>query len=719
MNNLIPVPQPDSSLQLVEPMANGQAATKPKFRPQKLLFFLRKFWWIPLITLALGVSMAVYKFYHTPPTFVSYGRMWETEKLRLPDGAAFDYDRDVYIGTLTELLQSRSMWERTTNYMMVYHKDQLVNGQAIGCDIQVFASTKSSVYTLEARSANPAFTPAYLNALMEQYKEYRSNVRGEVSVHTQSSIAEQVQVYERDLKAAQAALTDYERSNNFTVLQQESALDATYLTKLKTDLSDYQLQMNLLAARELEMDSAPVSSPLMATNLSDTLFDSLHGPGAAISSTGERLDAAKQIEMLKLDREKLAKYLRPKHPKMVKLDEEIAKAEKAITVYHEQNHEQIVSAREALQIRIDNVQKFIKEWEAKVLDANERLSQADSLKEEVANKQKMYDRLSALNDNVEVSQHIDQDTLAILDEASPATRSYTQAKAMLTQSIIGGLGVGLGIVFLLALRDDRFGSMVEVNERFGDSVVGQVPEVPNISATVSMGLLADHDDRHVYAESFRNLRSALLFLAVDGRRPRLLLITSAVPNEGKSTVATNLARALALGGSKVLLVDGDLRKGHIHEVLKLSSKPGFSDLLRQGGDPVPLIQATDLPNFAFLSRGGITHNPGDLFLNPVFDQLLARLRELYDYVVIDSSPVFAADDTSNLAPKMDGTLFVVRRHFSHARVVREALEQLFQRRAVVLGLILNRASSSSRSSHYYKYADYYSTEDVVEVSEKV
>jgi capsular exopolysaccharide synthesis family protein len=179
---------------------------------------------------------------------------------------------------------------------------------------------------------------------------------------------------------------------------------------------------------------------------------------------------------------------------------------------------------------------------------------------------------------------------------------------------------------------------------------------PNFSFFRPLVLLNVNDDRHLYAESYRNLRSALLYLGVEGRRPKVVLITSAVPNEGKSTIATNLARVLALGGSKVLLVDGDLRKGHIHEALNLQPKPGLSDLLRQPDDPGKFVQATDLPNFHFLSRGGITRNPGDLFLSPAVDQILGRLRDQYDYVLIDSSPVFAADDTSTLAPKADGTL---------------------------------------------------------------
>jgi Mrp family chromosome partitioning ATPase len=103
-----------------------------------------------------------------------------------------------------------------------------------------------------------------------------------------------------------------------------------------------------------------------------------------------------------------------------------------------------------------------------------------------------------------------------------------------------------------------------------------------------------------------------------------------------------------------------------------------------------------------------------LFLGQAFDQVLARMRRQFDYVLIDSSPVFATDDATTLAPKADGTLFVVRGNFSGARQVREALELLRQRQAKVLGLIFNRADASAHSYYYYKYADYHGAEEKAE-----
>jgi capsular exopolysaccharide synthesis family protein len=196
-------------------------------------------------------------------------------------------------------------------------------------------------------------------------------------------------------------------------------------------------------------------------------------------------------------------------------------------------------------------------------------------------------------------------------------------------------------------------------------------------------------------------------MTLENDRPRVILVTSALPHEGKSTVAANLARALALGGSRVVLVDADLRQGVLNKRMGLPRDPGLSEALRAPGELESIIQTNCLPNLAFISCGSAVGHSGDLFLGSVFDELLARLRQQYDHVVIDSSPVFAADDATTLAPKVDGTLFVVRSGFSRTGPVREALGLLYQRNARILGVILNHTDASARSNYYYKYTDYH------------
>ena len=561
------------------------------------------------------------------------------------------------------------------------------------------ANAKSSVFIIQATSSNPLFTRTYLNAIMEAYLDYKKNVRQEVSGDTLASISEQMQRWERDLNTEQDALLAFERTNNLAILQEEANVAGSYLTRLKTAIV-----------------GPPIGSPAPGRRHQQSGFgrdwdlrrvtsEMASAPSAGAAS--EQQSPQNQIELLKMQREKLSKYLRPKHPKIVKLDADIERAEQLQEIYRRQNRDQLATAQQANQMKTDNVMASIKEWEAKVVEANATIAEADRLKLNIQRTQSVYDRLALLVQNVGISRNIDQENLAILEPASPAKRSYSSEKAGLALAILGGLAAGLGIVFLIAIRDDRFTSVTEVNSTLGDTVVGLLPDVGQAGGSV-MPLLALNDPRHIYAESYRSLRSALLFLATEGERPKVLLIASAMPGEGKSTVAANLARTLALSGSRVLLVDGDLRKGHLHHLLGLQKEPGLAELLNQTCDPDKVMQQDSLPNLTFISCGEMhSGNPGDLFLGSGLDQILARWRREFDYVVIDSSPLFAADDASCLAPKVDGTLFVVRSRQSSARAAREALELLAQRQARVLGVIFNGADTSARSYYYYKYADYY------------
>ena len=672
----------------------------------RFFVFLRRYWWIPVLTFLLAGGAAVGILVWTPPVFVSSAAMWETEKINISQGAFFTEDATTYIGTQIELLKSSRMGQAALESLRASGS----NGVPIGKDglpLQVTLSfkeaPKSTVFVITASSADAAFSQNFLNALMTDYLEYKKTVRKLVSGDTAASISAQVEALERELKAAQDALTLFQRTNNLAILQEEGTIAGGYLEKLQTELSDLQLESQLLQASAMEQNATAPGNNSVGRDAVDLMKTA--GPTGLSTANDGRMTPWQEVELLKIQREKWSKIYRPKHPKMVALEEQIARGEKLIELFRGQSRDQLAASQEAVKMKMDSVLSSIKDWEAKVMESSSRIAEAERLKQNVARAQSLYDRLASLLQNVDITRNTDMETLAILQPASAAIRTYKQLATVVALAIFGGLGLGAGIVFLIEKRDDRFTSVIEVNSTLGDAIVGLLPEVAH-KRKEPVRLLELDDPRHGYAESYRSLRSALLFLPAEGERPKVLLITSAMPSEGKSTVAANLARTLALAGSRVLLVDGDLRKGHLHRSLNMQAEPGLAELLHKTCDPEKAIQRDSLPNFAFISCGAKSGNPGDLFLCSGLDEILARWRREFDYVVIDSSPLFAADDASCLAPKVDGTLFVVRRGHSSARAVSEALDLLAQRQARVLGVIFNGADASARSYYYYKYADY-------------
>ena len=679
-------------------------------RVRRFWMFFRRYWWLPVLTVLVCMGAAVFYILNTAPTYVSRARMWETVKLRLPESDLFTEDVQTFLGTQGELLQSVTLRNLALQRLQSPGGNrngipqQATSATVTPVTIRVAQTSKSSVFLLEASGPDGAYARAYLNALMNAYIEYQKNIRKTISGDTVASIADQVQHAERDLNAEQDALSAFGRTNNLIILQQEAQVSAAYLARLKTQLSDLDLENKLLGATSMQATSTSNNANAQVDWVDPSLVTTSQ---SADRSSADRLHAVQELEMLKIQRANLSRFLRPQHPKMVKLDADIERGEKFLEVFNRYNRDQLAALRQANAAKIQNVQASIIDWESKVVEENNRIVQSERLKLNVDRAQSAYDRLAKLVENVAIGGNLDQETLAVLEPASSPLRSYNKEARALMIALFGGIILGVGSLLLLMVRDDRIVTCSEINEQMDEAVLTQVPAMKSLNGNGNHTLLQAGDGRHTYAESFRSLRSALMFMEKDGQSPKVVLVTSALPGEGKSTVAMNLGRALALGGSRVALVDADSRKGILHDLLKLRRSPGLTDILHDSGDLKSALQTNSIPNLTLISCGTPSPDGCDLFLGTSFERLLKQLRAQFDYVLIDSSPVFATDDAPSLAPRVDGTIFVVRSRFSTGRAVREALDILYQRNARVLGLVFNHVDPSESSYHYYKYADYF------------
>ena len=366
---------------------------------------------------------------------------------------------------------------------------------------------------------------------------------------------------------------------------------------------------------------------------------------------------------------------------------------------------------------MQNLQANIKEWEAKALDLSQRLAVFNRLKGKADRLKTLYDRLTNNLKEVDVSQMIDRnDQVSIMEPANLPV----SVRPGLVKSLLIGLGcgalAGIAILLLLDRIDDRMASFTEFQHLFSENVLGQIPK-EKVQGKIT--LLLPDDARHVFAESYRNIRSSIFFMPYEGPRPKTLLVTSAVPSEGKSTISANLAITLALSGAKTLLIDGDLRRGTIREAFGLSSKLGLAEVIKQEANWREVIVPTHYPSLFVLPRGKALSQPSEHLLRDSTDTLLKELYHQYDYVVIDSSPVLAADDTTSLAPKIDATLMVVRLSYTSARLVRKSLELLYNRQVNVPGVILNFVDTSLPEYYYYQYSDYYNPPTASDDSESL
>lgn len=284
-----------------------------------------------------------------------------------------------------------------------------------------------------------------------------------------------------------------------------------------------------------------------------------------------------------------------------------------------------------------------------------------------------------------------------------------------TALLIGGLlGLGGGIAFAMirAVSDRRVRATDDVEERVGVPVVGTIPKVDSVVAERRIVADEAHSGTRVdfaVRESLRALRTNLQFMDVD-HPPRTIVVTSALPGEGKSTVAANLAMTLAAAGAHVVLVDGDLRRPTVASTLGLVAGAGLTDVLAGRAKLTDVLQsAPDVPGLAVLTSGTIPPNPSEVLGSERMHQLI-RDMAAHATVIIDAPPLLAVTDGAVLTNQADGALLVIAVAKTTYDVVDKALNALEKARGRVLGLVLNRTPVAGGRAQKYSY-DYSSASE--------
>ncbi len=678
---------------------------------------LRRRWWILALTISGALCYQSAQIATEPPNYQSTARMMVKIKVSLPEGSVYSEEFNNFFGTQMELMRCGEVQSRARARLAAMRPDLVY----VPVNLLPFLTPRTSIFVLNASGSEPAYTQAYLDACMDEYINLKKEMRSQTSESTLAAITEELAKLEKELRAEEEELFHFQKENNIGFLQEQGNSAANYLINLNNQLvalkADNQFIESLAASPNMARASQKnrgnaTDAPVPGDKVTNAI-------GIA-EPEGEHVKAKRQLQRLKADRDEMLKKFKPEHLKIVKAEEEIAQTERMISLYELQGIEQLADQRKANQLKIENLGKTIIEWEAKALDMNRRIAEYNRIKSKMARLQDMHGRLLSTMQSLDVNKNLDHEVLSIMEHASKAASIRAGVLQRILTGLLVGLLAGMGILALLDRIDDRVNSLTELRDNFKERVIGQIPWEPAARGAAPSSLLLINGARHLFSESFRNIRSSLFFMDIDGTRPKTLLITSASPGEGKSTAAGNLAITLAGSGLRTLLIDTDLRRGTIHQLFGISPPKGLVDILSQR---IPwtdaVVTCPSCPGLSIISRGSHTSNPGELFLSPATDVFFHAIRDLYDCIVLDSAPVLAADDTSSLAPKMDGVLFLMSASMTSSRLAQNSLDLLYHRRVKVLGLLFNRVDTSLPEYYYYQYHGYDTTAGPVAVDHNI
>jgi polysaccharide biosynthesis transport protein len=695
---------------------------------------LRRYWWLPAaICLAVIGPMYLYTA-HTGPVYESRGRMWVTGKINVSEDYGYTEQLVDFLGTQVALLSSPAIQRRAMARLQagsgsnpapvnvqvrpqtkilagtraLWHR-WFASGAAPGTnapppipfDVKVEQGAKSSTLDLQVTGRDPAATREFLDCLMAEYLNFKRESSDRATGQAASSLNAEAAKLKGELAAAQAELQDFQASNNVVFLQQQGSSAQSYLATLNRQLATLRTELKLLDSLKpeqwAETDAVQPSDGTAARQL----------PASLEQSQAALFQADQQMHLLTARRDELSRFLRPAHPKIIKLNQEIATQQQLVQASGNEAAKQLALRREALQLQITNLEAASVEWNAKTIAASRKMADYGQIQQKVQELQAACDKTLGLIQNIDVARRVEQADVGILDPASVARPTHRMLIHM-AAAIALSLALCFGLLYGIALLQDNFASHAELAEQLAEPVLGQIPFIALGKPAGPPEIDGLERQRFEFLEAFRNLRASLLFMNNGGMRPKTIIITSSAPEEGKSTVALYLAATLSKGNARVLLIDGDMRRPSLHRHFGLPAGPGLAELLNGEVPSADVRFPEGLENLALLPAGAAKRNPGDLVLSPAWPQFLASVNSQFDFILVDTPPVAATDDAAALAPKADGVLFVVRALSTSARMARGALDVLRRRHARVLGLIFNRAESSPCERQYYEsYAHAY------------
>lgn len=662
---------------------------------------LVKRWWVLPITIVLALGIQTFRVWNTPPSYASFARMIMNIKINTVQGTGTGFTEEFsnFLGTQQALMKSAKVRERAAERVRALKP----NLPPVLVDLQTSVSPKTTIFNLQAVGAEPQYTQAYLDACMEEYIALKTEMRTTTSESALTRIIGQLDDLDSNLRKYEEQELAFKTNNNVVFIREQVTSIAGYLVQKNRLLDAYQSEYQLLTMLTLEQN-------LERQQKRDPLLENKEVTGTPQNMlNSDFLKAKQELQLRKVELQEWSQILKPKHPRIIALTEDIARRENVLQIFKQQSNEQLESQRNSLSLQITNLLREIKELDSRSLDLSTKMSQYDRILANKQSVQNLRDNLQRAMQSIGVEKEINPDAVTVMDRASVARPTKGSVVNALILAGVAGLLGGLLFLFVLDRLDDRPTSFTDLQDMFDEPVMGQIPLEGGKSSKGKNGvkLLHEQDDRHAFLEAYRNLRSSLLYMATQGKRPKVLVVTSAIPGDGKSMTTANLAITMALSGSRVLLIDADMRKGLLHQRLGLQPTPGLNEVLTNQAPAAQAIVSTSVTNLFLLPRGNPARNPGEMFLSPATHALIKELAAQFDYVIFDTAPVMAADDVTSLSPHVEGVLFVIRANYTSGRIARAALDLLYQREVSVLGLVFNGVQSNAGEYYYYRYKDYY------------
>lgn len=680
------------------------------------------------IAVAVLVSLAEPRVYRAAATLEVQGLNENFLNLRDVDPAAAPAitTNDIYVKTQAEILRQDAVIEPVIEKLKLTERpefqprltlwdrlrgvttppDSAAGAKQYATDLakqnlKIEPSQDSQIVRIAFEARDPQLAANFANTLAKTFIDQNVDGRRRAAQQVQEWLAPRIQELRGKLQDSENTLDQYTRSSGLILTPEQDTLATDKARGLQNELSKAQAD---LIAKRADYD-------LVAKDPAEITTDN---PGIR--------DYEMKLADLRRQLADLEAIYQPQSSKVLRLKAQIAQLESALHKEGRRIRQSVQNDFLAAQQRERNLASAYAHQEGLVSQLTAKMTHYNTLKHEVDTNRQFYEAMLQKVNEAGVATAVRQSNIRLVAQAEPPLDpDRPNIPLNLSIGLFGGFVMAVGFVMLSEQSNSHIRGPGEAGLYLNLPELGAVPSAGSLEPALHRILRSGNGDRSVeritweqrfsrVSESFRAIVASILSAEQNGDRTDVLVITSPLPGEGKTTVASNLGIALAGIRGRVLLIDGDMRRPRLHKVFGLANSWGLSDILREQNatEELPLdalVKKTSVPRLFILPSGPCTDNIFGLLYSERMARLMQRFRQEFDHVIIDAPPCLEFADARILARHAEGVLLVVRANYGDKKAALAAAQRLFLDGVPMLGTVLNHWNPSS-SRDAYGYGSY-------------
>ena len=684
--------------------------------------FFKKRGWLIASGLALGIGAALILNAVSQRAYTAKARIEivpdQSSEYRISQvqEAALGEDDAEKLDTETEILESQSLALQTIKSLHLESNPEFVPLEnktpwnlsdpatrhklieAFKGSLNVTRRGHTSILEIDVVSSNPMLSTLMANTLVDNYIQRSFDDNYNSTKRISGWLGGELTTLRGNLQKSQDQMIGLQSDLGLVGSDPKDSIMATSLEELNKELADAEVDRVVKQAR----------------------VQALHGSSAAVIDAGAVQDPAlqisrQQLEQLKSQYVSMSQTYGPAYPPLKSLKAQIDDLEANRT---QAEHAEVAKAEkelEAAQLNENMLRKTFTDAEQDLFSHGEKGMELEFARSEYEANRLLYDGLQQRLQEAGILAGLHSTSIHNVDSADiPILPSSPRTKLNLAAGSFLGFVLGLTIALILEAMDTNLKTITDIEQMLQLPLLAAIPAVDTEDLLPSKfreyAVSKGSSSWSRIAEALRGMRTSIL-LSSPGSPPKVLIITSTRPAEGKSSVATLTAITFALNGSRVLLIDSDLRRPSVHLRFRMGKGLGLSSVLSGKAKPrEAIVEWADLPNLHILPSGPVPPLPSELLGSRQMEELLETLRPDYDFIFIDTPPVLAVTDASILGRLADAAVLIIRYGATQRQVVQRCIDLLDRSGAHLLGVAVNAVDfNAPEYSEYYgrKYYEYY------------